>query len=105
MASFRESEQAIHDAAREQVGFDDFGDDAYLEGLRVLLASIDESDALSDMGRMLLRRQVVTEALSRLVPDAIDAASAVHQPDQRVRRGREAPAPVPRPAPRRSSCR
>ena len=46
MASFRESEQAIHDAAREQVGFDDFGDDLVAEDAR-------ESASVQHAGRHL----------------------------------------------------
>ncbi len=63
---FVASEEALHQDAIEAAGCDDFGDEAYLAGLRVLLASIDESRTLSKLGRMILRRQIVTSLTTRL---------------------------------------
>jgi len=63
---FAASEDALHEEACTYAGSDDFGDTSYLEGLRVLLASLDESRTLSDLGRMILRRQVVTSLTTRL---------------------------------------
>ena len=41
MTGFLESEEALHAAARDACGLEDFGDDAYLEGLRALLESLE----------------------------------------------------------------
>ncbi len=64
--NFAAAEDALHEEARELAGCDDFGDPSYLEGLRVLLRSLDESKSLSKLGRMILRRQVVTSLATRL---------------------------------------
>jgi len=48
---FAECGEALHDAARSATGLADFGDEAYLEGLRVLLRSWDEDADLSPVGR------------------------------------------------------
>lgn len=63
---FAASEEALHQEAREHAGCDDFGDPSYLEGLRVLLRALDESRSLSRLGRMILRRQIVTSLTTRL---------------------------------------
>ncbi len=63
---FAASEDALHEEACGHAGSDDFGDPCYLEGLRVLLHSLDESHTLSKLGRMILRRQVVTSLTTRL---------------------------------------
>jgi hypothetical protein len=44
-------EEALHEAARAASGLADFGGEAYLEGLRVLLRSWDEEADLSPAGR------------------------------------------------------
>jgi hypothetical protein len=64
--SFVASEEALHEDAIKAAGADDFGDKAYLAGLRALSASIDESKTLSKLGRMILRRQIVTSLTTRL---------------------------------------
>ncbi len=48
---FAECEEALHEAARAATGLADFGDEAYREGLRVLLRSWDEDADLSPVGR------------------------------------------------------
>lgn len=63
---FAASEGALHEQAIRQAGCDDFGDDAYLEGLRVLLQSLDESQNLSPLGRLILRRQILSSLTTRL---------------------------------------
>ncbi|MAE93947.1 MAG: sulfotransferase family protein [Deltaproteobacteria bacterium] len=65
-ASFAASEEALHAEASEIAGYDDFGDPSYLEGLRALLAALDEAKNLSDLGRMILRRQITTSLATRL---------------------------------------
>ena len=66
-ASFVESEDALHDAARKTVGFDDFGDPAYLEGLRVLLEAYDREAKFTPFGRMMARAQLAGLLRNRLV--------------------------------------
>ena len=63
---FASSEDALHEEAVEQAGSDDFGDPSYLDGLRVLLRSLDESRTLSELGRSILRNQVLTSLTTRL---------------------------------------
>lgn len=60
------SEEALHEEAVKLAGSDDFGDPAYLEGLRVLLRALDESTTLTPLGRTILRRQAVTSLTTRL---------------------------------------
>jgi hypothetical protein len=65
-------ERALHEAAREVVGVPgdrdpgDFGDDAYLEGLRVLLSSLDEEAKLNPLGVQIVRGMMVDALVSRL---------------------------------------
>lgn len=63
---FEASESALHEEAIALAGGDDFGDPAYLDGLRVLLCSLDESKTLSDLGRVIMRRQIVSSLSTRL---------------------------------------
>jgi len=56
--SLAESEQALHEAARAELGLDDFGDPAYLEGLRVLLESYDRESKLHESGRATVEFQL-----------------------------------------------
>jgi len=63
---FAESEEALHEAAAEIVGSDDFGDPSYLEGLRVLLDAYDQEARLNDTGRMLARQTVQDVLVRRL---------------------------------------
>lgn len=52
--------------AREQTGLDDFGSDAFREGLGVLCESIDGEACLSDLGEIAVRGTVVTSLSNRL---------------------------------------
>ncbi|MFQ5478759.1 MAG: sulfotransferase [Candidatus Binatia bacterium] len=64
---FVDAADELHDRARRTVGFDDFGDRTYLEGLRVLLEAYDDQPRLHPFGKMLLRRQVLAILQNRLV--------------------------------------
>ena len=46
-----ESMQQFHEAAIEAVGYDDFGDPGYLDGLQVLLGAYDDEAKFNDYGR------------------------------------------------------
>ena len=61
-----ESEPSLHEAACKAVGFDDFGDEAYLEGLRVLLQAYDRESRLTPFGRMLVEQQLLGILKNRL---------------------------------------
>ncbi|UCE85981.1 MAG: sulfotransferase [Deltaproteobacteria bacterium] len=65
-ASFRESEAALHEAAVEAVGCDDFGDPSYLDGLRVLLDAYDREAKLTPVGRQLTYRGIRNILVARL---------------------------------------
>src|SRR4051812_23156880 len=47
-------ETAMHAQAREETGFDDFGDDGYLRPMRVLLAAYRDEAGFSAMGRVTI---------------------------------------------------
>jgi len=64
---FVESEESFHEKARKAVGFDDFGDAAYLEGLRVLLDAYDREARLTPFGRMIAEQQIVGILKNRLL--------------------------------------
>ena len=66
MTGFLESEEALHAAARDACGLEDFGDDAYLEGLRALLESLDGDAALNPVGELTLRGSIVEALEGRL---------------------------------------
>jgi hypothetical protein len=61
-----ESEPSLHEAACKAVGFDDFGDEGYLEGLRVLLQAYDRESRLTPFGRMLVEQQLLGILKNRL---------------------------------------
>ena len=67
--SFAKSEDRFHEAAREITGLDDFGDTAYLEGLRVLLGSLDEESQLSPLGIPALEGMIVGGLKGRLLSE------------------------------------
>ncbi len=50
---FRDCEDALHEAVRENTGLDDFGDPSYLEGLRAVLEAYDEEARFSPAGRQM----------------------------------------------------
>jgi hypothetical protein len=65
-------EADLLDEARRQTGLTDFGDDGFREGLRVLLAALEDEADLTLLGRMSARGQIVKLLVSRLrVEDAI----------------------------------
>lgn len=57
---------ALLDAACSTTGLDDFGDDAFREGLDVYVSSLDEEAALNEVGRAALDAQIVTNLSNRL---------------------------------------
>ena len=65
--SWVSSVDALHGAARQAVGFDDFGDPAYVSGLRVLLESYDRDARLTPTGRGLIEAQLLGVLKNRLV--------------------------------------
>jgi hypothetical protein len=81
-ASFAASEEALHEEARAAVGWDDFGDPSYLDGLRVLLRAWDGEARFNDYGRAAARHTVVSllsrrlraERIWRERPEVLDAA-------------------------------
>ncbi|MFQ5418236.1 MAG: sulfotransferase [Myxococcota bacterium] len=64
--SFVASEAQYHEAAQQATGLDDFGDEGYLEGLRVLLVAYDENPRLSRQGRRNVEGQIVRILRNRL---------------------------------------
>ncbi len=69
--SFVESEDELHEAAVDAVGFDDFGDESYLEGLRVLLESLDRAAKLTPAGREMARQDILETLKKRLRAEKI----------------------------------
>ncbi len=63
---FAASASALHEAACKSTGLDDFGDPSYREGLGVLLASLDEDENLSPLGRAIYRGQLTSILETRL---------------------------------------
>lgn len=78
--SWVDSEEALHEAAAEAAGCDDFGDPGYLEGLRVLLEAYDGEARLTDLGRAMIEGMLVgilknrlrSEKLWRERPEVLD---------------------------------
>jgi hypothetical protein len=66
---FVESEDALHDQAALEVGFDDFGHPGYLEGLRVLLDGYDREARFNDYGREAARATVLNTLKQRLLAE------------------------------------
>jgi hypothetical protein len=67
---FAASEDAYHEAASKELGLDDFGDPTYREALGRLLRSFDEDAHLSDLGRAIVRQELVKILKSRLLCEA-----------------------------------
>ncbi len=65
--SLVQSADALHEAARRDVGYDDFGDRSYLEGFRVLLEAYDRESRLTDVGRGMIEAQLLGILKNRLV--------------------------------------
>jgi hypothetical protein len=61
---FVDMEQRLHEAAARDVGCDDFGEQSYREGLRVLLAAYDQEAKLTPFGRKAAQIQL-TEILKK----------------------------------------
>lgn len=61
---FIDMERRLHEAAARDVGYDDFGEASYLEGLRVLLAAYDTEAKLTPFGRKAAQIQL-TEILKK----------------------------------------
>ncbi len=62
----RLNESALLDRARKNTGLSDFGDDAFREPLRVLLASFENEAALTVLGRIIARADTVRSLENRL---------------------------------------
>jgi len=65
-AGFAESEDQLHEEAAAIVGWDDFGDPTYLQGLRVLLKAYDTEARFNEHGRDIARQIVVDTLVKRL---------------------------------------
>jgi Sulfotransferase family len=63
---FKDAEAALHQAATSQTGLDDFGDGAYLEGLRVLLKALDADLKLTAVHRERVFGSIVGVLIGRL---------------------------------------
>lgn len=61
---FVDLEEPLHEAAARDVGYDDFGEPSYLEGLRVLLDAYDKQAKLTPFGRKAAKIQL-TEILKK----------------------------------------
>ncbi len=61
--TFAASEDDLHEEGRKLGGCHDFGDPSYPNGLRALSGALDDSKTLSGLGRMNMRRQIVTSRL------------------------------------------
>ena len=64
--SFRAAETHFHEEASRACGLDDFGDDDYLEGLRALLAALDDEAPLNEIGHAMFRTNIVAALVGRL---------------------------------------
>lgn len=56
----------LHEAARQTVGFDDFGEPYYLEGLNILLEAYDRESRLNEFGRAFAEQLVLGVLQNRL---------------------------------------
>jgi len=65
-ANFVASEESFHEEARAAVGYDDFGDPSYLEGLRIVLRAYDEEAKLNAQGEAQVRAQIIHLLKQRL---------------------------------------
>lgn len=66
MSEVRFDEASVLAAAREATGLDDFGEDGFREGLRVLLETYDKSADFDERGRRRNHRRVVSLLATRL---------------------------------------
>ena len=63
---FAALEEPLHQAVRESVGLENFGDDGYLEGMRVLLEAYDREAKLTPYGRSMAELQILGILENRL---------------------------------------
>jgi hypothetical protein len=63
---FADAESMLHDLAAAEVGYNDFGDEYYLTGLRVLLNSIDNDIELDEVHRERVFGMVLGALTGRL---------------------------------------
>ena len=84
-SGFLDSEGALHEQAIVRVGWDDFGDPSYREGLRVLLRAYDEEARLNDYGRMAVRHTIASTLEKRLRAEKAwhDAPEILNDPIRR----------------------
>ncbi|MGV9857856.1 sulfotransferase family protein [Gordonia sp. NPDC003425] len=68
----------LHESATRATGLDDFGDDAYLEPLRVLLASYADDANLTELGSKMFRYFLKGALVARLVSEASWRANPDH---------------------------
>lgn len=68
-AGLAAGQDAMHAAAAKAVGYDDFGDPSYLDGLRVLAQAYDRESRLTPFGRMMVDQQLVGILKNRLVAE------------------------------------
>ncbi len=66
LLKLRAEESALMDAARKQTGLSDFGDDAFREPLRRLLASLENEARLNLMGKLAARQEIQQLLVNRL---------------------------------------
>ncbi len=64
--NFCKAEQSLHQQATMATGLEDFGNNKYLEGLRILLKAYDNEAQFSDMGRFAAQAMVVNCLKGRL---------------------------------------
>lgn len=69
-ASFVAREESLLEAARRATGHQDFGDESFLEGLRVLLRAYDEEARLTPFGRFMVGQELAGILRARLRTEA-----------------------------------
>ncbi|MCP4040323.1 MAG: sulfotransferase [bacterium] len=67
MNPFAKSEGELLEAAVAQAGCEDFGEDEFRAGLRVLLEALDDNTLLNGMGRLVIRHLIVRDLAARLI--------------------------------------
>lgn len=60
----------LHEAARRATGLDDFGGDDHLEGLTVLLDSLEREADLTPQGQLIARKMIIGALTGRLASEA-----------------------------------
>ncbi len=67
LARFRLDEGSLIDRARKKTGLSDFGDETFLEPMRILLRSLEEEADLNPLGRFLAAQNVIRILKHRLL--------------------------------------